>query len=327
MMSPAQAAKVSVIVPFHNSRATLALALDSIAASSHANFEVLMVDDCSADGSGAVAESYAGRDRRFRYFRNSENRRVSFCRNRGIDNAAGDCILFADSDDWISPDWIANLLGDAAASGAEIVIGKDMRLRGGREREFRMAGLKRRGHIEFEAVVFKDNSVVWNKLYSAALLKREGIRFDESLYIGEDLLFNFMAMSRARGIFYGGRGYYHYRADNELSIMRGSVPEERISNLSRVLRRLVEYSENPGKKNNAALRKVARDILVNHYRHMSCAVDDSTMSMILKLDRRLPFKVRFSLFRKAVRRAFIHGPGTMLLRLVQRGKMRCEESQ
>lgn len=306
--SKGAAVKVSVIVPFHNAQATLARALESIAASSHDNFEALMIDDCSSDPGSAIAVDFALRDERFRYFRNAENRKVSFSRNRGLDMAAGDFLMFVDADDWISPDWIANLLDDAVASESEIVIGKAMRFRGGQERDYRMAGLERRGPLWFEAVVFKDNSVVWNKLYSAAMLRREKLRFDEDLYIGEDLLFNFKAMSRARGIFYSGRGHYHYHADNEDSIMRSSTPAERISNLSLVLRRLVDYSNALERKNKAAPRKVARDILVNHCRYMDGPLDASTMGMIRALDRFLLHKVRFSLFRKAVRKAFVPGP-------------------
>ena len=297
------AKKVSVIVPFYNAEATLDRALESIAASSHKNIEVLMVDDCSTDQSGAIAGAFSHKDGRFRYFRNPENKNVSCCRNKGLDQASGDFLLFVDSDDRISPDWIGNLLNDAA--DVEIVIGKARRLRGEKESDYEMAGLRRRGNIEFEDVVFKDNSVVWNKLYSAALLKREGIRFDESLCIGEDLLFNFQVMAHARGIFYNDSGYYYYRADNEFSIMRSSTPEKRISNLSRLLHILVEYSRTIEKKNSATLRKVARDILMTQYRFVKEPTDYSTMKMIREIDGFLPFKVRFSVFRKKMRSLFI----------------------
>ena len=294
--------KVSVIVPFRNSAATLGPALDSIAASTHANLEVLLIDDGGTDRSGALAEAFARRDPRFRYFRNSGNRQVSFSRNRGLDEAGGDYILFVDSDDRISADWIRNLLDDAAATGAEIVIGKAKRLLGGEARDYAMKGLARRGALRFETLVFKDNGVVWNKLYSAALLKRHRLRFEESLCIGEDLLFNFRALERARGIFYGDRGFYFYRADNDSSIMRGSRPEERVANLSGLLRILVRISREMDKQNPSVLRNVARDILMNHYRHLGGPPERATLDLIRTIDRFLPFKVRFSVWRKTVRR-------------------------
>lgn len=297
------AKKVSVIVPVYNAEATLGLALESIAASSHSNIEVLIVDDCSTDKSGVVAESFSRKDKRFRYLKNSENKKVSFCRNTGLDQATGDFLLFVDSDDRISADWMGNLLEYALATNAEVVIGKAMRLRGKQERDYKMAGLRQRGNLTFETVVFKDNAVVWNKLYSAALLKRAGIRFDENLYIGEDLLFNFQALAHANGIFYSDKGHYYYQADNQFSIMRSSAPEQRISNLSRLLQSLVEYSMTIEKKNRAVLRKVARDILMNQYRFPNEALPVSTMKTIREIDRFLLFKVRFSLFRKYVRRA------------------------
>jgi glycosyltransferase involved in cell wall biosynthesis len=300
--------KVSVTVPFYNSAATLGRTLESLAASSYGNLEVLMVDDCSTDGGGSAAEAFARRDGRFRYFRNDTNRKVSFCRNRGMAEATGDFILFVDGDDWISADWIQNLVNDAAGTGAEVVIGKSRRVQAGRESDFRMKGLRRRGCLRFEDVVLKDNSVVWNKLYSAALLKREHIRFEESLFIGEDLLFNFQALGRARGIFYGDAGSYYYRADNEHSIMRSSPPAVYGSNMSGLLRRLVDCDMLMERKNPSALRKVARDILMNHYRFMQGPLDEPTMKLIREIDSSLPFRARFSRFRKAARRILFRQP-------------------
>jgi len=297
------ALKVSVIVPFYNAEASIGRTLESIAVSSHEHIEVILIDDCSSDRSGDIAAALLCKDGRFKCFRNAENRNVSFCRNRGIDAASGDFILFVDSDDRISPDWIRNLLNDAVATGAEVVIGKTRRLEGGRERDYRMKGLGRCGSLRFETMVFKDNSVVWNKLYSSALIKREGIRFDEGLCIGEDLLFNFQALGLARGIYYNDKGYYCYQADNKFSIMRSSPPAKRISNLSRLLRILVERSMNMEKKNRGVLSKVSRDILMLHYRFKNEAIDRSTMNAIREIDCFMPFKVRFSLFRKSVRGA------------------------
>lgn len=297
--------QVSVVVPFYNAEATLRQALESIAASSLREFEVLMADDCSTDGGSAIAGEFAQADGRFKYFRNDVNRGVSFSRNRGLAAAAGEFALFVDGDDMVSADWIENLVSDAVATKAEIVIGKTIWLDGERESVYKMAGLGKPGPLNFDTLVLKDNSVVWNKLYSMDLLKRERIRFEESISIGEDLLFNFRAMAYARGIHYGGKGHYYYRADNENSVMRSTPPERHMENLSRLLRILSEFAAAIGKKDHPALRKVAKDILRIHYKAGCRPPGAETMALVRRIDPWLPFKVRFTIFRKSIGRALV----------------------
>jgi len=294
--------KVSVIVPFYNAGARLRVALTSIAASSHRNLEVLMIDDASTDDSAAAAVEFASADVRFRCFRNDQNRRVSFSRNRGLEEATGVYVLFVDSDDRISHDWIEGLLQEAVAQDADITIGKTIRSQGGREEPYRMKGLRRRGELDFASIVLKDNSVVWNKLYSAALIRRAGLRFNPSLDMGEDLLFNYRAMSQANRTFYSDRGYYFYQADHEGSIMRGSDAAARVANFSRLLQALEDYNRIAPRTNRAVLQKVAKDILVNqHASDNKAGLDPDTMNRIRRADRFLPEKVRFSFWRKSMR--------------------------
>lgn len=293
---------ISVIVPFHNAAATLGEALDSLAASSCREIEVLAVDDASTDGSGEIARGFAARDARFRCLRNPANRGVSFSRNRGLDEAAGDRLAFVDADDRVSPDWLAHLLADARESGADVVMGRSLRVCEGTESVYRMEGLRRRGSLDFRQIVFKDNSVVWNKLYAASLVRRLRLRFDESLSIGEDLLFNFQALHAAHGIFYGGRGSYIHRADNPSSLMRGTRPAGRVAQYARLLERLDAAARAAGQPRHPVLRKVARDLLMDHYRSATPPPDPATLALIRRISPTLPFRVRASVFRKNLRR-------------------------
>jgi len=301
---------ISVIVPFHNAAATLGDAIESLAASSCREIEVLAVDDASTDCGGEIVRGFAARDARFRCLRNPANRGVSFSRNRGLDEAAGDRLAFVDADDRVSPDWLAHLLADARESGAEVVIGRSRRVCGGTESVYRMEGLRRRGSLDFRQIVFKDNSVVWNKLYAASLIRRLRLRFDESLSIGEDLLFNFQALHAARGIFYGGRGSYLHRADNPSSLMRGTDPAGRVAQYARLLERLDAAARAAGLPRHPVLRKVARDLLMDHYRSGTPPPDPATLALIRGLSATLPFRVRASVFRKNLRRRLAGRPPT-----------------
>ena len=296
--------KVSVVVPFHNADSYLAQALESIAASSHRNIEVILINDGSTDGGGVTAKMVAARDSRFTYLANESNRRVSFCRNVGLREATGDFILFVDSDDRISADWIQNLLRTAVAEGADVVIGKAKRCRADSVADYDMKGLTRRGALAFGDIVFKDNAVLWNKLYSASIVRRWRIHFDEDLWIGEDLVFNYLVLGRAKRIYYSGEGFYYYRADSPSSIMRSSTPATRIRNLSRVLSLLVECSLTIETKNPGVLKKVAKDILVNAYRHNE-AIDPSTMAVIRRVAPLMPGSVRLKVLLKSLRNAIV----------------------
>jgi len=85
---------VSVVVPVYNVAGFLREALDSLFAQDYEPFEVVVVDDGSTDGSGAIARSYAG----VRYLR-QENQGPASARNAGIAAARGEIVAFADADD------------------------------------------------------------------------------------------------------------------------------------------------------------------------------------------------------------------------------------
>lgn len=90
---------ISVIVPNYNNRAYLPPCLESILAQDHADLELLVIDDCSSDGSREIIESFARRDWRVMPLFNDENLGVARNRHRGILQARGRYITTLDSDD------------------------------------------------------------------------------------------------------------------------------------------------------------------------------------------------------------------------------------
>lgn len=96
--------RISVIVPIYNTEQYLSRCIDSILSQSVADFELLLIDDGSTDGSGAVCDAYAEKDKRVRVF-HKENGGVSSARNLGLREAKGSWVTFIDSDDWIEEDY------------------------------------------------------------------------------------------------------------------------------------------------------------------------------------------------------------------------------
>ena len=93
--------KVSIIVPVYNSEPYLPRCLNSILNQTFTEFECILVDDCSPDNCPAICDEYVQKDRRFQVIHNQQNQGSSLSRQIGLNQAKGDYILFADSDDRI----------------------------------------------------------------------------------------------------------------------------------------------------------------------------------------------------------------------------------
>jgi hypothetical protein len=99
--------RISVIMPCFNVGPFVAAALESLLAQSHARWEAIVIDDGSTDGTDDVIASFT--DPRVQLIRQA-NRGVSAARNRGIELASGDALLFLDADDWLAPDAMARMV-------------------------------------------------------------------------------------------------------------------------------------------------------------------------------------------------------------------------
>lgn len=105
--------RVSVVTPAFNVASFIASAIESLRAQSHADWEMLVVDDGSSDGTMGVVAGFA--DARIRLIRQA-NTGVSAARNRGMAAAAGAALVFLDADDWLAPDALARLVAALQAA-------------------------------------------------------------------------------------------------------------------------------------------------------------------------------------------------------------------
>ena len=96
---------VSVIVSVYNIEAYLPKCLESVSRQTYKALDVIIIDDGSTDGSGAICDSFASKDSRVRVF-HQENRGLWAVRNRGQQEALGDYLLFVDGDDYFHDDYV-----------------------------------------------------------------------------------------------------------------------------------------------------------------------------------------------------------------------------
>lgn len=111
---------ISIIIPVYNVEQFLTQCLDSILCQTYKDFEVILVDDGSPDGSGTICDAYTQKDSRFRVI-HQRNAGVSAARNTGIEAAKGEWISFIDSDDWVEPNYLSNFRLDES-NGIDLII-------------------------------------------------------------------------------------------------------------------------------------------------------------------------------------------------------------
>lgn len=195
--------KYSVIIPIYNAEKTLARCLDSILRQPFSDYELLLINDGSGDGSDAICREYASTYSCVRYFA-KENGGVSSARNLGLEQAKGEYILFVDSDDYVSEDYFA-LLSHTLESNAVDLLMFGYRNFGGASTEWDTgvfceeteSGVAKR--ISFAVCQYLFSSLL-SKAFKRQIIERDNMRFGNDLAIGEDQAFIFTYAMHIRSI-------------------------------------------------------------------------------------------------------------------------------
>ena len=216
------APRLSVIVPVYQVAPYLGKCVASILGQTFSDFEVLLVDDGSTDGSGAICDALAEQDARVRVIHKA-NGGVSSARNAGLDAARGRYIGFVDADDWIEPAFYEKLVRNMEAHPeADVCIGgiSDVRADGSVHLHFQKklerqmlapeSAMKLVGERNRLSCYTVDN------IYRRELL--HGIRFVEQIHFGEDLIFIMEVYRKSRAMFYDPSPMYYYlqRGDSKV---------------------------------------------------------------------------------------------------------------
>lgn len=237
------ALSVSVVMPVYNSEAYVAGAAASVLRERTPGMELLLVDDGSADGSGAVCDRLAARDPRVRVI-HEENGGMCHARNVGIREARGEYVAFADNDDEVLPGFVDDNLAVARRHGADVVrFGRRLERIDARGRVVRtsdavparecfLTGDELREDLP---AAYEGSDAVWASLYRRDFLLGSGIGFPESFRSGmEDVWFNDRVIQLAGSVAYNPRCYYIWkRRSSHSTSMRPS--DNRMRSIGRVL--------------------------------------------------------------------------------------------
>ncbi len=215
-------AKVSVVMPLYNAEKFLELSVQSVLGQTFKDFELILVDDCSTDGTLAVAESFE--DARITILRNKKNLGTpGATRNVGFDAAKGEYVYFMDDDDVLLERGLEILVEAAEKNSADAVTATrwyesenldapnadeiKLDLRGTRNSAV-SADLQTRVYQEFLRGGM--HIAPWLFLYRREFLLAKGIKFPAE--VAEDVFFNFDVICATEKIFKVAEPFYIWRA-------------------------------------------------------------------------------------------------------------------
>lgn len=252
---------ISIVVPSYNASGVIEKCIDSILQQTYTDFELIVVDDGSADDTAEIVEAKTAQDARIRLIRQS-NIGVSSARNAGIEASSGEFLCFVDCDDMVSANYLETLYTmyspgvlpviDVVRSDSEgsalSPMPETYSLDGDWVDSYFCGQLK-------DGIAF----AVWNKLYSLQTIRKEHITFIPDLTIGEDMLFVFQYLHYCRSIRFSSDAKYYY------NIASGSVMSslrDYTQPYEKTFKIMAEKNRFPLQINNNTLSKWAFDAII-----------------------------------------------------------------
>lgn len=240
---------ISVIMPVYKTEEShLRKAIESVINQSYRKLEIVLVDDGSPDQCGAICDAYAGTDNRIRVI-HKKNGGVSSARNCGLETVTGDYIFFVDSDDTLKGNAIEVLFAIVQKTNADIVICSCKHVKeknddnaiydGAYQCLETVESAEAIKNLSYNIHVFDElePTAVWGKLYKKSAV--QNLRFNEKMNVGEDFVFNYFAICKAKVVTYCNLKLYNYNFV-ETSLMNNKIYSPK---LMRSFEELVKFAE------------------------------------------------------------------------------------
>lgn len=225
---------ISVIIPVYNAEKYLPTCLESVLNQTYSDLELILVNDGSKDGSGAVCDAFAARDPRVKVI-HQKNGGVSAARNSGLEFASGQYVAFIDADDDIKPGYLERLHEKIVGQEADIVCCDYVELLNGQEVHLNLPKVLESRKITDSRELFRDSvgnkeaygTCVWGKLIRMELAKKCSFR---PLKFGEDQVYMFDLFSLSPVVYLDPyKGYYYVRNEDSATMRKGMLSIARTS--------------------------------------------------------------------------------------------------
>lgn len=206
--------KISVIIPVYNSETFLPMVFDSIENQTFKDFEVIFIEDSSSDNSLSLLKEFCSKNDYATVY-SIENKGVSNARNVGIEKSKGEYIVFWDSDDKIEYNFLEVM--EKYASEDYLAICGYYDNKNDQNKLWVYSDLEAE-KLSLNAIKDVQDkrlfNIPWNKIFSAKVIKDNGILFDTSLSLGEDCLFNADYTQYQKGFIVVNQPLYTYYTRN-----------------------------------------------------------------------------------------------------------------
>ena len=218
---------LSIVMPFYNSEKFLNRSIKSVLNQDFEDYELILVNDGSTDNSENIVKNFLTEDNRIVYL-NQDHKGSSSARNRGIDYATGEYLLFIDADDEYKDNALKVIYNKIIKTNIDVIcFGFDViKLNGGK---LNVAGVNSRVDVFYKYIKINENLLdiiakpyfpsVWNKAYRLSFIKENNIKMDEEVYIGEDIRFNLDVIKSCNNYYEASDIVYNYIRENEDSII------------------------------------------------------------------------------------------------------------
>lgn len=203
---------LSIIIPIYNVAPYLRECLDSVISQTYKNLQIILINDGSSDESEKIAQEYLS-DKRVELM-SVENGGLSKARNIGLVQAKGEYIYFMDSDDYISQDFLEEMIQIAQRFGAEFVCNDQIVRFGVGEIAYKERVEPKEIEVDSQSIIL--GGAVWRCLFAKSLLQRSGVRFLEGK-IYEDEAFLYMNLPFVKKfVKYCGEPYFYRQRENSI---------------------------------------------------------------------------------------------------------------
>lgn len=223
---------VSFIIPVYNASKTLEHCVKSLLTQTYDNFEIVLVDDGSVDGSSKICDDFAQKENRVVVY-HQENAGVSAARNKGLEFACGKYVTFVDADDWIDSNVCETFVKACEKQDYDLfcfsaiyssqkkdvlsfLLPGDVELFSQKQKEELLCKMMTPWAPWYS---FNCNTrfagSVWAKFYRAEVIKNSDIQFSLETIVSEDVLFNVLSFDFFDKIGYSTKAFYHYRVQDD----------------------------------------------------------------------------------------------------------------
>ncbi|MBR2019651.1 MAG: glycosyltransferase [Clostridia bacterium] len=236
-------AKVSVIITAFNVEKYIVEAVNSVVAQTLEDIEILVIDDCSTDGTYALLCELEKLDARIRVVRHEQNQSVMIARKHGVEYANGEYLMFLDGDDMLTPDACETAYRAITEANVDLLqfdtrLFSDCKENVGvaveenvraylQSVEHKRLSVSPCGLLDQKAVGGTVNFTLWNKIYKSEILKQATAEVpNEYMNIAEDVLLSYLVQYFSHSFLYIPKKIHRYRLGSGITTSASSRVSE-----------------------------------------------------------------------------------------------------